>query len=192
VDSQQPDKQPILASDAERDQSVELLRGAVVEGRLTLEEFSQRVELAQRARTDSELAQLSRDLPARTGGQALEPAAERHRALCSRISRSGPLSLPARSAYSAICGTIDLDLREARLSSDVTDVDVFNLCGTVTVIVPDGIEVTVDGGGAFASQVIDPPASPPVAGAPKLRIHARGPGGTLYVRSHPRRGWRNS
>ena len=113
------------------------------------------------------------------------PPVERHRAFCSRISRSGPWSLPAHGSYSSIFGTIDLDLRQARLSADVTELDVFNLFGTVTVIVPEGVEVSVDGGGLFASQVIDSPQVPPVREAPQLRIHASGPGGTLYVRSKP-------
>ena len=46
---------PILASDTERERSIALLRDAVEEGRLTLEEFSERVGLAQAARTDQEL-----------------------------------------------------------------------------------------------------------------------------------------
>jgi hypothetical protein len=184
-------EQPLLASDAERDQSVELLRSAVVEGRLTLEEFTERVELAQAARTDVQLAALARDLPARapsvgvTADDAGSSPTERHRAFCARISRSGPLSLPARGSYRSIFGTIDLDLRQARLSADVTELDVFNLFGTVTVIVPEGVEVSVDGGGLFASQVVDSPQVPPVRDAPKLRIHASGPGGTLYVRTKP-------
>jgi hypothetical protein len=186
----EPDR-PLLASDAERDQSVELLRAAVVDGRLTLEEFTERVELAQAARTDLELASLSRDLPAnppQTGPLSpttVAPAAERHRAFCSRISRSGPWSLPTRGSFSSIFGTIHLDLRQARLSADVTELDVFNLFGTVTVIVPEGVEVSVDGGGLFASQVIDSAQVAPVRDAPKLRIHASGPGGTLYVRTRP-------
>jgi hypothetical protein len=180
---------PMLASDAERDRSIDRLRTAVGEGRLTLEEFSERVELAQSARTDVELAALSRDLPAaRTGAAAgvdVTPAGERHRALCSRISRSGPWSLPARSSYSSIFGTIDLDLRQVRLSADDTEIDVYNLFGTVTVIVPEGVEVSVDGGGMFASQVVDSPQTPPVRDAPRLRIRLSGPGGTLYVRNRP-------
>lgn len=179
----------MLASDADRDRSVELLRTAVGEGRLTLEEFAERVERAQAARTDLELAALSRDLPAaRTGAAAgveVQPAGERHRAFCSRISRSGPWSLPSRSAYSSIFGTIDLDLRQARLSADDTEIDVYNLFGTVTVIVPEGVEISVDGGGMFASQVIDSPQTAPVRDAPRLRIHVSGPGGTLYVRNRP-------
>ena len=59
----EPQPTPILASDAERERSVALLRDAVGEGRLTLTEFSDRVGLAQAARTDHELARLTRDLP---------------------------------------------------------------------------------------------------------------------------------
>ncbi len=183
----QPDaEQTVLASDAERDHGVELLRAAVVDGRLTLEEFSERVEVAQTARTEQELAALLRDLPmtaAVPSSSVPAPAGEHHRAFCSRISRSGPWSLPPRGSYSSIFGTIHLDLRQARLSADVTELDVFNLFGTVTVIVPEGVEVSVDGGGMFASQVIDSPQLLPVHGAPKLLIHASGPGGTLYVRT---------
>ena len=187
--SQPGAEQPLLASDAERDHGVELLRAAVVDGRLTLEEFSERVEVAQTARTEQELAALLHDLPmtptAPASGGAVTAPGEHHRAFCSRISRSGPLSLPARGSYRSIFGTIHLDLRQARLSADVIELDVFNLFGTVTVIVPEGVEVSVDGGGLFASQVIDTPQVPPVQDAPKLRIHASGPGGTLYVRTKP-------
>lgn len=185
-------QQPILASDAERERSVELLREAVVEGRLTLEEFSARVELAQSARTDLELATLARDLPTprvdRAPSTAAQPAGERHRAIFSRISRRGPWALAARSGYSSWFGTIDLDLRQARLSADETEIEIYNLFGTVTVIVPDGVQLTVDGGGPFASQVIDSPEAAPVRDAPKLRIHVSGPGGTLHVRSRPSAG----
>ncbi len=54
---------------------------------------------------------------------------------------------------------------------------------SVELLVPEGIDVSVVGGGMFASQVIQPPPAHPVPGAPKLRISVRGPGGTLYVRS---------
>ncbi len=60
--------------------------------------------------------------------------------------------------------------------------EIYNLFGTVTVIVPEGITVSVEGGGLFATQVLDSPAVAPVAGGPVLRIKLSGPGGTLYVR----------
>ncbi|MGZ4246429.1 MAG: DUF1707 SHOCT-like domain-containing protein [Solirubrobacteraceae bacterium] len=188
----EPTRQPaILAGDQEREHSTELLSHAVVEGRLTLEEFSDRVERAQAARTREELAVLTQDLPAPAQAPAPAPSAstevaptqERHTAFCSRLVRSGPWELAARSSFRSIFGTITLDLSQARLAGPEVELEIFNLFGTVTVLVPEGVDVRVTGGGMFASQMIQPPSSRPVHGAPKLRIDARGPGGTLYVRS---------
>jgi hypothetical protein len=178
----------ILASDADRERSVELLREAVVEGRLELEEFTERVGQAQTARTESDLRTLTRDLPA-----ALPHSTEvsaKHLAFCSKLVRSGRWDLPRRSSFRSIFGTVSLDLRQARLESDEVELEIYNLFGTVTVVVPEGIEVSVEGGGWFASQVIEPPSGAGggrIPGAPRLRINARGPGGTLHVRSRPER-----
>jgi hypothetical protein len=181
-----PQHPAILASDAEREVTVETLRQAVVDGRLNLEEFSDRVGLAQVARTDQDLAALGSDLPAvRTAAPPEETV--RHLALCSRLVRSGLWELPVRSSYRCLFGTIDLDLGQARLAGAETEIEIFNLFGTVTLIVPEGVRVSVQGGGAFASQVIQSPDAPPVEGAPLLRIKARGPGGTLYVRNQRQR-----
>ena len=103
-------------------------------------------------------------------------------AFCSRLVRSGPWELAARSEFRSIFGTITLDLSQARLAGPEVDLQIYNLFGTVTIIVPESVDVSVSGGGMFASQVIQPHTAPPVAGAPKLRINARGPGGTLCRR----------
>lgn len=186
-DAQEPGSTPILASDAEREHSILLLRDAVGEGRLTLEEFSDRVDLVQVARTDLDLSALTRDLPARRPAPAAVGAeAERHSAVCAQLTRRGPWSLPQRSSWRSIFGTIDLDLSEARLESGDTLIEVYNLFGTVTVLVPDGADVSVCGGGLFASQKIESPQRPAIAAAPRITIATRGPGGTLHVRTRPR------
>ena len=84
-------------------------------------------------------------------------------------------------------GTVVLDLRDARLPGPGVELEVYNLFGTVTVLAPAGIAVEVEGGGMFASQVLEPPAWPPPPGAPRLTIRVAGPGGTLYVRSSDER-----
>ena len=174
----------IRASDAERERGIEVLRDAVVEGRLTLEEFSERVGLAQLARTNHDLTALTADLPARVEANAARaPVVARHRAVASHLVRRGPWSLPGRSSFTSIFGTIDLDLRQARLESADSELEIFNLFGTVTVIVPEVIAVSVEGGGMFASQVVEAPAALPVPGAPALRIRLSGAGGTLRVRT---------
>jgi uncharacterized protein DUF1707/cell wall-active antibiotic response 4TMS protein YvqF len=163
-----------------------LLREAVAEGRLTLEEFSERVGAAQVARTGQDLALLTRDLPSPAAASAAGApvgVAARHLAFCSCLVRKGPWELAARSSFRSIFGTINLDLRQARLAGPEVDLEIHNVFGTVTVIVPEGIAVSVDGGGLFASQVIDAPGIVAVAGAPVLRIRCSGPGGTLYVRT---------
>jgi Cell wall-active antibiotics response 4TMS YvqF len=131
------------------------------------------------------LALLARDLP---GGQAATlPAApsEEHRAFCSHLIRKGPWSLPSHSSWRSIFGAIDLDLRQARLEAPETALEVYNLFGTVTVTVPEGVEGVARGGGLFASQEIESPERPPIPDAPRLTIETRGPGGTLHVRTRP-------
>jgi hypothetical protein len=54
---------PIRASDQERENVVDVLRNAYADGRLTLEEFSERASGAYAARTWGELRELTGDLP---------------------------------------------------------------------------------------------------------------------------------
>jgi hypothetical protein len=159
-----------------------VLRNAVVDGRLTLEEYSDRVGIAVGARTDQDLAALLSDLPA--PGRAMpvaRPLAE-CKAIFSHLIRRGPLRLQPAAAYTSVFGTIDLDLRQATLPGPEVDLAVRNVFGTVTVIVPDGVEVELDGGGFLASQKVDISTTRVIDGAPVIRIHASGPGGTIYVK----------
>ena len=159
-----------------------LLRDGVVEGRLTLEEFSDRVGRAHAARTDRELTALTDDLPSLPSPPAPQAAPARYRAMVSKLVRRGAWEIPARSKWRCVCGTIVLDLREARLPGPEVELEIFNAFGTVTVLVPAGIAVEVEGGGMFASEVIEPPAWQPPPGAPRIKIRVGGPGGTLHIR----------
>jgi len=58
-----PDRPPVRASDGERQRVAELLRQHTTEGRLTIEEYEQRVDAAYAARTVEELRPLLADLP---------------------------------------------------------------------------------------------------------------------------------
>ncbi|QES48432.1 hypothetical protein DEJ50_12000 [Streptomyces venezuelae] len=77
----------LRASDADRERVVERLRDAVAEGRLTLEEFEERLEAAYASRTYAELEPLTRDLPA-TG--AVAPLAA-----SAPAPASAPVAVPA-------------------------------------------------------------------------------------------------
>jgi hypothetical protein len=54
----------LRASDADREQLVDVLKGAFAEGRLSQDEYTERMERAYTAKTYGELALLSTDLPA--------------------------------------------------------------------------------------------------------------------------------
>jgi len=54
----------IRASDADRQRVIDALQRHTTDGRLTLDEFTERAEVAYSARTLGELAVVTRDLPA--------------------------------------------------------------------------------------------------------------------------------
>ena len=73
-------------ADADRDRTVTQLREHVVEGRLTLDEFSERVGRALGARTRGDLDAVMADLPA--SARVVEPPADRRR----RATQEAPLA----------------------------------------------------------------------------------------------------
>src|SRR4051794_2473979 len=131
----------VRASDAERDATVDRLREAAAEGRLTLEELADRIEAAANAVMRSDLVRLSSDLPATAAvGIASQPAAVRG---VGDVKRSGPWTLPAENSFRTWFGNIKLDLRQAQLSASETHIDARALFGNVELLVPEGVDVDV-------------------------------------------------
>src|SRR4051812_7496126 len=60
----EPERPAVRVNDAERQAMVARLQAACGEGRLTLDEFSERVGMALEARTSADLEELTLDLPA--------------------------------------------------------------------------------------------------------------------------------
>jgi hypothetical protein len=169
-------------SDAERERAVELLRDDLLAGRLTLEEFSERVEGAYRARVGAELELSRKDLPD-TVPQAVRSLRKPSRltaAVFGRVVRRGRLRLRRRSRVWCVFGDVDLDLREAVVDDAHATVAVTVLFGNVDVYVPEGVDVDVGGVLAFGRRrewgrdVVR-------AGAPAIRVRARGLFGTVDV-----------
>ena len=59
-----PAPAPLRASDADREATADVLRTGFEQGRLTTEEFDERLQAAYNARTHADLAALTGDLPA--------------------------------------------------------------------------------------------------------------------------------
>src|SRR3954447_16932954 len=104
----------VRASDPERDATVQRLRDAAAEGRLTLEELTDRVEAASSAVMRSDLVPLTADLS--VGGRAVTLGAGR----CTKvgdIKRKGAWVVPAECRFRSSFGAVIVDLREATISA---------------------------------------------------------------------------
>jgi len=139
----------VRASDADRDRVVEALAAASAEGRLTLEEYSERSDAALVARTLGDLAGLTTDLPAASvpavahGDAGAVP--EEITAVLGNESRKGRWVVPARMNVRSVLGDCHLEMQKAIIGQHVTTIDATVRFGSVTIFVPDGIDVRMSG-----------------------------------------------
>jgi hypothetical protein len=133
----------LRASDVDRERVVAVLAEAAGDGRLTLDEHSERVQRAYKARTLGELAGLTTDLvPA--GAQPLQLDDSRMvTAFFATARREGRWVVPDRLSVTAVGGHVILDLREALLQSLHTILHVTLVGGQLQMLVPEGVSVTV-------------------------------------------------
>ena len=134
----------LRASDADRERVVTFLREHTVAGRLTLEEFSQRIDQAYAARTLAELEEVGRDLPV-TAAPHRRGAARITGVVFGHAQRTGPLRLPRLGFALVLGGDCDLDLRRAELSGPVASITALVLFGNINLYVPEGVDVDVRG-----------------------------------------------
>jgi len=195
-----PDQQPppILASDAERERTSEVLRQASVEGRLTLDEFSERVEQALAARTRDDLQAVTRDLPVIAPTRSAQPVramvarppVRSSVSIMSAVERKGFWRVDEETLAVAVMGSCTLDLRGAAISAPVTTINAHSWMGSVDVIVPFGIEVELEGIAIMGSKEAKLTGPPPAPGAPVVRVNAFVVMGSVTVRDKARLGER--
>src|SRR5262249_9951267 len=183
---QEGSQPPILASDAERERACSILREASVDGRLTLDEFSQRIGRALAARTRDQLAEVTRDLPAVVPPQAVRrPPVRWSVALLGGVDPRGVRRVGAASWAIAFRGGCNLDLRGAAISAPVTASNAISGMGGVDVIVPRGVEVELEGVAVMGSKTLKLSGPPPGPGAPVVRVNAFALMGSVTVRDRP-------
>ena len=128
------------ASDLDREARISILREAAAEGRINMEEFSERVAGVTEARTVGELARLTDDLPE-------QPSHRRPTrwllAVLGSTERSGRLTVGRRVVCLVALGNIDLDLRQARLTERTVTIVVVGVLGSVDVNLPEELEAEV-------------------------------------------------
>jgi len=182
----------IRASDAEREQTIERLRLAAGEGRLTLEELADRIETVSGSRTRAELELATADLPAADASLVGAPAPPlpagspaplvSNSSVFGDLKRSGPWQLPARSGWSTVFGDVVLDLREARVPAGEIAVDARSVFGDVELLVPEGVLVEVRGR-VFFGDVKQDAGLAASSGAPRIVLTGSTIFGDVRVRA---------
>ncbi|MFD7432759.1 DUF1707 domain-containing protein [Streptomyces sp. NPDC059814] len=153
----------IRASDADRDRIADILREAMVEGRLTAEEHGERVDAVYRAKTVGELEPLVRDLPA-PGGSARPSAApysygpegasgpaDNLVAVFSSSTRKGRWRVGGRTNAFSLFGSVEIDLTEALFGQRLTVINATSIFGSVEIRVPENISLRGSGTGIFGN-----------------------------------------
>jgi hypothetical protein len=162
----------VRVSDADREQTLVRLREHRATGRLTLDEFSQRVDRALAARTRAELDATTEHLP-----EPKAPPGRTSRLLITLFGseqRRGRWHVPERILAVSLVGAPDLDFRQAAIASSEVRITSFSIIGALTALVPAGVDVELGGFALVGGNDLvgdDPPPAP-------------GEGPTIQIRSY--------
>ncbi len=177
-------------SDAERDRVAALMAKHCSEGRLTLDEFSQRVEVVLAARTQAELDRATWDLPADVVARdRTVPTSGSVVAVFGGASRKGRWRPGRRLRATVVFGGIDIDMRNAEMDAPEVEIRAIAVFGGIDIVVPEGVAVELSGFSFFGgkdAKVADVPVMP---GSPVIKVRAFPIFGGVSVRSKrsPRR-----
>ncbi|RCW40498.1 cell wall-active antibiotic response 4TMS protein YvqF [Halopolyspora algeriensis] len=174
------DDPSIRASDAERERVNHQLNEAVGEGRLTLDEFTQRLNQVYESSTRGELQRITADLPASDSGSAALPAETggdtgKRRwtlAILGGSDYKGRRRVPPRIGFFAFMGGSTIDLCEAQLPGDAVEITLVSIMGGTDVIVPKGIRVELDSTDFLGGDDLKIDESAEVANSPVVRIRS--------------------
>lgn len=180
----------LRASDADRERVAEILRDALAEGRLVMEEFEERLEATYQARTYAELEPITADLPAvaaapaplslRKDTAAVTAWSERIVAetegssagvgILGGFQRKGRWTIGRRFTALCIMGGGEIDLREANFAGPEVVINCWAVMGGVNVVVPPGVQVDVRGLGIMGGFDSPEDGVPGEPGAPRVIV----------------------
>jgi len=135
------------------------------------------------ATTDAELVDVVRSLPPAVtftrADRRLSKPLEIHSGM-GRLRLVGRWQLGAETHISADLGSVRLDLTQAEFDDHVIDLHVYSGCGSITIIVPRGVDVQIiRHRGGVSTQL-----EPPVPGFPLIRLDVTTMIGRVRLR-HP-------
>ncbi|WP_020496781.1 DUF1707 SHOCT-like domain-containing protein [Sciscionella marina] len=178
----------VRASDEEREATLEVLKEAMANGMLDINEFDERSARVMASRTRGELAEVVADLPI-TGGA---PTPEDNRTVeftgtFNSVKRKGDWDVPRRIMIRKNMGSTELDFTEANIAHPVVDIEIEVNGGSLQMRVPDEASVDFNGVELTLASAEDHRKRPPQQGKPHFRLTGAMRVGSIEVRGRP---WR--
>jgi hypothetical protein len=157
-------------SDADRERVAVVLQAAFAEGRLTMPELDERLAAAYAAKTDAELATVTRDLGTSAPQPGAAPTSTRDVGIIAGFERKGRWMVGRTFRGLAVIGNGEIDLRQARFIDGETTIRATAIIGTITVMVPEDADVHIGGTGVIGGfdHHDEGPGTP---GAPRITIN---------------------
>jgi class 3 adenylate cyclase len=189
LEPQDPRQPTIRISDDDRQRMVEVLRSHCTDGRLTLDEFSDRVGLVFEAKTRADLELVSADLPTASQPIARVSTGSKRKPVGSAVAifsghrQTGVWRPNETIGAFALMGSVDLDLRHAEIEHPVIQINATSIMGSVEVIVPEGVDVELTGFNLMGSKESRVDEGPRRPGAPLIRVNACVIMGSVLVRT---------
>lgn len=177
-----PEQPPAPVTQTDREAAVEVLQRAAGDGRVPLQEFSERVGAALAAETRDQLE-------AATAGLEPAPPVGSTRTVSSIVAffgnrrQMGRWRLPGTLRARALFGDIYLDLRGVVVSDETVEISAVTLFGNLSVDVPEGVEVELTGFDVFGDRELRLTPVPRRSGTPLIRVRAYGLLGDVHVRT---------
>jgi hypothetical protein len=131
----------VRASDANRDRVLDVLRVAMGDGRLTADEFGERMEAALSARTLGELAVLTADLGNPGTAAAWAEEVVRIDQKGGSVQRTGQWVVPRRLELRSSWSDVTLDFTEAVIVEDTLLVEMNMRGGALVMVTRPGVVV---------------------------------------------------
>jgi Domain of unknown function (DUF1707)/Cell wall-active antibiotics response 4TMS YvqF len=166
----------LRASDGDREKTADLLRHAAGEGRLTMEELDERLDLVYETRTQRELDKLTADvivpgdaqrvssrMPVKSGS-----GSEWVVSVMSGHDRKGRWRVGKHLKVISVMGGSNVDLNDAELTDAETTITVVSIMGGSEIRVPDNVNVVISdfafmgGNDAKVGEMLPDPGGPTI------------------------------
>jgi hypothetical protein len=167
----------LRASDADREQTAEILRHAAGEGRLTLDELEERLHVTYESRTHAELERLTADVITTQPQRGARMPVRREEggtnwviSVMSGHDRKGRWRVGRNLKVLNVMGGSDLDLNDAELADDYVEMTVISIMGGADIRLPEGLNVEVADFAFMGANSIRVGEQTPDPGGPTLRL----------------------